>query len=99
MSDQSTKFTLEIKGIELPRSKQEEISRALNQALMHKIGELDLMGEKMDAGRNAPLYLTKYLPNGGKLERLFSPGLQSALAKEFHVSAEENFTVSTGLFE
>lgn len=97
MSDKTTKFTLEIKGIELSSEKQEEISRALNQTLMHKVGELDLAGEKTAGADNNPLYLTKYLPNGGMLAKLFSPGLQNYLQKELHVNIGENFAVATGM--
>jgi len=37
-------FTLDVKGLDLPESVREEISLALNDTLMRKLGEVNLTG-------------------------------------------------------
>ncbi|OQP40679.1 hypothetical protein A4H97_13730 [Niastella yeongjuensis] len=92
----STKFTLELKGIELPKSTQEEISKALNQTLMHKIGELDLAPESSEAhsNSNSPFYLNKFRIDGGEIAKLLNKDLLSQIEKELKIPKEDNFYIA-----
>lgn len=75
-------FTLELNGIELPKHAQEEISQALNQTLMAKLGSLNLSKNKGNLITNI------LLPNGGKLECILSPALKGQL-ETLHNSLEK----------
>ena len=77
----SLKFTIEVRGLEIPEKAQAEISKALNQTLMHKLGELDLVAgapkqtSAVAAASNGSFILSKYLINGGMLLQLLSQDL------------------------
>jgi hypothetical protein len=79
------KFTIEVEGLDIPEKHQAEISKALNQAFMHKLGELDLAGEK--AKTEAPtavgggFIFQKWLINGGRILQLMSNELKGALSQ------------------
>lgn len=78
-----TTFKLEVKGIEIPEEAQAEISKALNQTLMRKLGELDLAKEQVKgAGLQAgdgSFLAQKYLINGGILMKVMSKELTNAI--------------------
>ena len=76
-------FKLEVKGIDIPEEAQAEISKALNQTLMRKLGELDLAKEQVKgAGLQAgdgSFLAQKYLINGGILMKVMSKELTTAI--------------------
>ena len=80
----SLKFTIEVNGLEIPERAQAAISKALNQTLMHKLGELDLTGAKSKE-KNHPgaavtdsFLLSKYLINGGYWEKMINQNFTKA---------------------
>jgi|GEM_PF-2210891 len=81
----SLKFTIEVDGLDIPEKYQAEISKALNQAFIHKLGELDLAGAK--AKTEAPtavggsFVLQKWLINGGRIMQLMSKELLGAISQ------------------
>ena len=91
----SLKFTIEVNGLDLSEKAQAEISKALNQTLMHKLGELDLAdgAEKKALGASGDGYITalKYLINGGDLYRVASKELTAAF-RQF----ESKFNIPAG---
>ena len=86
----SLKFTLEVNGLDISERAQAEISKALNQTLMHKLGELDLMEGASAAAPHAlssgTLYTNKFLINGGLLYKTLAA---DAIAKEFGLAADK----------
>ena len=81
------KFTVELKGITLPESVQEEISRDLNRLVMKRLGELDLdQGQATAAAAGSGGYLGLIdLINGGRilaLSRELVVNLNTILSKE-----------------
>ncbi|MBS1563247.1 MAG: hypothetical protein JST39_02610 [Bacteroidetes bacterium] len=93
----TVKFTIEVNGLELPERVQAEISKALNQTLMHKLGELDLApgSAKKDlaAAGNGNFTALKYLINGGILHNVASLELTNAI-KQFE--AKNNIPAGAG---
>lgn len=86
MSNKSTTFTLEIKGLELQEKEHAEISKALNDTLMHHLGKLDRSGSGASADAATPKangnsgYLfSEYLINGGRLEYIMSQQLNETI--------------------
>jgi hypothetical protein len=81
----SLKFTIEVNGLEIPERAQAEISKALNQTLMHKLGELDLAGAKPidksqpGAAANGSFLFSKYLINGGYWEKMINQNFTKAV--------------------
>jgi hypothetical protein len=53
MDMKPTTFTLEVKGLDLPEDVREEISLALNNTLMRKLGEVNLTGRPAGAANAA----------------------------------------------
>ncbi|MEZ0538043.1 hypothetical protein [Fibrella arboris] len=49
MDMKAATFTLDVKGLELPDDVREEISLALNNTLMRKLGEVNLTGKTNNA--------------------------------------------------
>ena len=95
----SLKFTIEVNGLDLSESAQMEISKALNQTLMHKLGELDLAGAKATrelTNTNGDNFIAlKYLINGGMLLRLASKELTAAVRQ---VEAQNKIPTTAGEF-
>jgi hypothetical protein len=90
----SLKFTIEVNGLEIPERAQAEISKALNQTLMHKLGELDLTGAKSTeksqpgAAATGSFLVSKYLINGGYWEKMINQNFTKAvnqLQTETHI--------------
>lgn len=81
----SSKFTIEVEGLDIPEKYQAEISKALNQAFIHKLGELDLAGGRTKT--EAPtavggsFVLQKWLINGGRIINLMSSELKGAISQ------------------
>jgi hypothetical protein len=79
----SLKFTIEVNGLEIPERAQAEISKALNQTLMHKLGELDLTAAKsaehsQPAAVGGSFLISKYLINGGYWEKMINQNFTKA---------------------
>jgi hypothetical protein len=76
-------FKLEVKGINIPEEAQAEISKALNQTLMRKLGELDLAKDQAKAANlqsgDGSFLAQKYLINGGILMKVMSKELTTAI--------------------
>ncbi len=76
---QSLKFTLEVRGLDIPERAQAVISKALNQTLMQKLGELDLASAAPQQNQQAPIsgsfVINKYLINGGIILQLINQDL------------------------
>ncbi len=86
MSNKSTTFTLEIKGLELQEKEHAEISKALNDTLMHHLGKLDLAGSGANADAanekatgNSGYLFSEYLINGGRLAYIMSKQLTETI--------------------
>jgi hypothetical protein len=94
---QSLKFTLEVRGLDIPEKAQAEISKALNQTLMHKLGELDLIVESSKGAAPAAaagsIIASKNLINGGLLLQLLSQDLLKVVRQ---VEAQNNIPNSPG---
>jgi hypothetical protein len=93
-------FTLEIEGLELHDKQKAEISKALNDTLLHKLGELDRAGSgaQEKAAGGGPLFFSKVLINGGKMLKLLSPQLSTVIneiEKSHQIPLEGGFTVQT----
>lgn len=75
MDMKAATFTLEVKGLELPDDVREEISQALNNTLMRKLGEVNLTGKTNGtdavAGGNA-LFGKVIRIDGGDWSRLIN---------------------------
>jgi len=95
----SLKFTIEVNGLDLSEKAQMEISKALNQTLMHKLGELDLTEgiAKTALGASGDGHVTalKYLINGGIMYNLASKELTAAF-RQFEV--KNNIPSTAGAF-
>jgi hypothetical protein len=63
-------FTLEVKGLDLPDNVREDISLALNNTLMRKLGEVNLTGRSSGNGSN--LFGKIIRIDGGDWSRLIS---------------------------
>lgn len=82
----SSKFTIEVEGLDIPERYRAEISKALNQTLMHKLGEIDMSGNghKTNAS-GAPeasggsFWVNEYLINGGRILSLLGKNLPSVI--------------------
>ena len=92
-------FTLEIEGFDLPEKHKAEISKALNDTLLHKLGELDLAGDGANAkAAGNPLFFSKYLINGGRLLKVISSQLTSAITeieRTHQIPQEGGFSLQT----
>ena len=95
----SLKFTIEVNGLELSERAQSEISKALNQTLMHKLGELDLTDgtekKALTAAGDGHFTALKYLINGGILYSLASKELTAAF-RQFET--KNNIPATAGAF-
>jgi hypothetical protein len=93
------KFTIEVNGLELSERAQTEISKALNQTLMHKLGELDLADsaakKELTASGDGHITALKYLINGGILYNLASKELTAAF-RQFET--KNNIPTGAGAF-
>lgn len=64
-------FTLAVKGLELPDAVREEISLALNNTLLRKLGEINLTGKTNDAAVGGNNLFGKVIRiDGGDMYRL-----------------------------
>lgn len=89
-------FTLEVKGLNLPDDVREDISQALNNTLLRKIGELDLRTKNTTSADAAGSSLF------GKVVRIDGGEIMKLLARKdfglvFQRSLENTLVVEAGI--
>lgn len=97
----TTKFLLELNGIELPEDVKEKISKSLNSVLQRELGELDLAEQKKPGSKESRFAYFKNIDDAGGKYDIFRtkadlvrvlPDLQNSALKnpQLIVSGVEN---------
>ena len=87
-SKKTTKFVIELEGVELPEDVQSEISKELNGLFMKKIANLDFYRKELVKSNAVSLGIIDLI-NGGRLRILDS----IARSKIFDIIAQGNIEI------